>query len=403
MAKMCAHGAPTEGGRMKINKSTIERLLPRSDAYFVWDDSLRGFGVRIAPSGAKQYWVRFRVGRGRGAKQRKRSIGTHGSPWTPDQARAEALSILSMAAQGVDQVREGGRPTDTINALCDRFLDEHVATKRKASTQLNYTAIIDDHIRPLLGQKQVKDNDFHNVSRLHAAMAEKPYQANRTLAVLSKMFALAERWGHRKPGSNPCRGVDRFKEKRRERFLSSEEISRLLGVIAELERERGHWPPLGMLKLLLLTEARRGEIEKLKWSEVDFERGAAFKEDSKTGQRSIPLNGPALDVLACLPRVEGSIWVFPARSGSLNFQGLPKAWREIRRCAGLEDVRIHDLRHTFASLSVAAGVSLPILGKALGHTSPQTTQRYAHLSDNPVRDAVERTGAIIIGGDGREL
>lgn len=392
---MCAHSAPMRGRLVKINKSTIDKLAPRSDAYFVWDDSLRGFGVRIAPSGAKQYWVRYRVGRGRIAKQRKRSIGTHGSPWSPDMARTEAFQILSAAARGEDVGREAQALAETVNTLCDRFLDEHVATKSKATTRINYATIINSHVRPSIGRKRVTEIDFHEVSRLHLAMSDRPYQANRTLAVLSKMFGLAERWGYRKSGSNPCRGVDRFKEKRRERFLSGSELAHLMATLDRFEQTLGNWPPLGIIRLLLLTGARRGEIEQLKWAEVDLERRAIFKTDTKTGQRSIPLNSTAIDVLAKWPEIGECVWVFPARSGGQHFQGLSKAWREIRKEAGLDDVRIHDLRHTFASLSVAAGVSLPILGKALGHTSPQTTQRYAHLGDDPVRDAVERAGAEI--------
>lgn len=382
---------------MKLNKSTIDKLRPKSEAYFVWDEALRGFGVRVAPSGSKQYWVRFRVGRGRSAKQRKRSIGAHGSPWSPDQARAEALQILSVAARGVDMAGETGRRTDTINSLCDRFLVEHVDAKRKRTTASNYRIIIDHHIRPAFGVKQVGEVTFQDVSRLHLAMADKPYQANRTLAVLSKLFSLSENWGCRALGTNPCRGVERYKEQRRERYLSGVEISRLLDVLNELEEERAGWPPLAIVRLLLLTGARRSEIEQLRWAEIDLDRGIVFKADSKTGQRPIPLNAQAVAVLGRLHRIEGVGWVFPAKSGGRQFQGMTKAWREIRALAGLEDVRLHDLRHTFASLSVAAGVSLPVLGKALGHASPQTTQRYAHLGDDPVREAVERAGAAILG------
>jgi integrase len=386
---------PRKDRAVKINKSTVDRLLPRSGAYFVWDEALRGFGIRVSPSGSKHYWVRFRIGRGRSAKQRKRSIGLHGSPWSPDQARTEALQIISVAARGEDRAGEGGRSSDSVNHVCDRFLRDHVDAKRKLTTQSNYRSIINLHIRPALGTTRTGEVSFQDVAQLHASMVDRPYQANRTLAVLSKMFSLAERWGCRPQGSNPCRGVDRFNEKRRERFLDGAEIKRLFHTFSEIERERGYWPPIGILRLLALTGARRAEIEQLRWAEVDLERGLIFKADSKTGQRAIPLNSVAISVLADLPRVAGGTFVFPARSGGRHFQGLTKAWKEIRQKAVMEDVRVHDLRHTFASLSVAAGVSLPILGKALGHTSPQTTQRYAHLSDDPVRAAVERTGRAI--------
>lgn len=381
---------------MRLGKAAIDRLSPMSEAYFVWDGVLKGFGVRVAPSGKKTYWVRYRLGRGRAALQRKRSIGQHGSPWTPDAARAEALRILSAAARGKEADQPSNpRPAVSVSALCDRFLADHVAAKRKTSTRLNYESVIDAYIRPSMGSTSAREVGYNEVARLHADLADKPYQANRCVAVLSKMFNLAERWGIRSPGTNPCKGLDRYKERRRERFLSRVEIKRLLETLSIVDAQSPGWPPTGIIRLLMLTGARRSEIERLEWNEVDLERATIFKKDSKTGQRAIPLNPEAVEILKQLPRQGDGPYVFPAKFGGRHFQGLPKAWREIRNKAGLDDVRIHDLRHTFASLSVAAGVSLPVLGKALGHRSAQTTQRYAHLGDDPVRDAVAITGALI--------
>ena len=381
---------------MRLGKAVIDRLLPKSEPYFVWDEALKGFGLRVAPNGLKSYWVRYRVGRGRAARQRKRSIGQHGSPWSPDAARTEALQILSRASRGEDVASVvADQPGMAVDDLIDRFLSEHVETKRKKSTQSNYRSLMDVHVRPALGRKLAKDIGYLDVAKLHSALASSPYQANRCVAVLSKMFNLAEKWGFRPIGSNPCRGVDRFREERRERFLSRVEIRSLMDTLRSVEAERPGWPPLAIIRLLVLTGARRGEIEQLLWKEVDIDRAVLFKLDSKTGQRTIPLNDEAVAVVAALQRLGPSPYVFPAKSGGRHFQGLTKGWREIRSKAGLEDVRIHDLRHTFASLSVAAGVSLPILGKALGHTSPQTTQRYAHLGDDPVREAVALAGSLI--------
>ena len=381
---------------MRLGKAAIDRLLPKSEPYFVWDEVLKGFGVRVAPNGSKSYWVRCRVGRGRSARQRKKSIGQHGSPWSPDEARTEALQVLSMASRGEDVAAVLAVHQDaTVDELIDRFLSEHVETKRKQSTQSNYRSLLEVHVRPAFGRKRAKDIGYADVAKFHSTLVGSPYQANRCVAVLSKMFNLAEKWGLRPVGSNPCRGVDRYREERRERFLSRAEIRTLMETLKTVEDERPGWPPVAIIRLLVFTGARRGEVEQLLWKEVDDDRSALFKQDTKTGQRTIPLNAEAAAVLAVLPRLGQSPYVFPAKSGGRHFQGLTKAWREIRFRAGLEGVRIHDLRHTFASLSVAAGVSLPILGKALGHTSPQTTQRYVHLGDDPVREAVALAGSLI--------
>ncbi len=219
-------------------------------------------------------------------------------------------------------------------------------------------------------------------------MRDKPIQANRTLALLSKMFGLAERWGLRPPGSNPCRGIDRFPEKRRERFLSGGEIARL-GAVLEEEEPHETFVVLA-IRLLLLTGARRDEVLTLRWADVDFERSALRLPDSKTGAKVIPLGPAALALLAMAPRLEGNPYVIPGRRVGGRLVGLQRPWARIRERAGLGDVRLHDLRHSFASVGAAAGLGLPILGAILGHRNHATTARYAHLDDDPRRTAATR-------------
>lgn len=230
-------------------------------------------------------------------------------------------------------------------------------------------------------------------------MRATPYAANRMLALLSKIMNLAEKWGARPDGSNPCRHVERFKEKRRQRFLAPAELVELGKVLAATERENVEHPSVvPALRLLLFTGARRGEVLGLKWEHVDWANQCLNLPDSKTGAKTIHLNPPALEVLKALEqgRAAESPWVIRGRVKGRPLVVLPHAWERIRTRAGLAGVRVHDLRHSFASVAAANNASLPIIGALLGHTQPATTARYAHLAADPLREAAERVGAHIV-------
>lgn len=244
---------------------------------------------------------------------------------------------------------------------------------------------------------------FADVAELHHRMRATPGAANRVVALLSKMMSLAEHWGLRPAGSNPCRHVQHYRERRMERFLANEEIARLGDTLRELEQARLEpTSVIGAIRLLIFTGARRSELLNLRWTDVDFEKAMLWIRDSKTGPKTIPLSAPALQLLHELPRTVE--WVFPTADGS-GPVSLSKPWGRIRRRASLEDVRIHDLRHSFASVGAGAGLGLPIIGRLLGHRQPATTSRYAHLADDPVRQASEAIGrrlaaAMAGGGEG---
>jgi integrase len=254
----------------------------------------------------------------------------------------------------------------------------------KPRTVVEYRRLCQSIIVPALGWKRVRDVSRADISRLHHNQRDTPYAANRALAVLSKMFGLAEKWGERPDGSNPCRHVEKYAEHKRERMLSADEFGRL----AEALKAPGRSPYIvAAIKLLVFTGARLSEILNLEWEWIDFERGEARLPDSKTGAKTLHLPAPALAVLTDLPRVEGNPYVIVGNVAGARLVNLEKPWRAIRRAAGLDDVRLHDLRHAFASVAASSGMGLPIIGKMLGHTQAATTHRYAHLASDPVKAA----------------
>jgi Site-specific recombinase XerD len=386
-----------EANRGKITKEAVDALARGA---VLWDTNVRGFGIRCRDGGAKTYIVQFRAGSGRSAPVRKYTIGKHGSPWNPDTARKEAKRVLGRVAAGADPAaeREAERKAGTVAQLCDTFLADHVEAKRKGRTAIEYRRLVELFIKKELGTLKVPDVTRAHVSRLHHSLRDTPYQANRVLAVVSKMFNLAERWGFRPDGSNPCRHIERFAEAKRERMLSTEELARLGDALTTY---RGSPYAVAAVKLLVFTGARLSEVLGLRWEWIDFGRGEARLPDSKTGAKTLHLPPPALAVLADLPRIEGNPHVIVGEVSGAALVNLGKAWRAIRKQAGLGDVRIHDLRHAFASVAASSGMGLPIIGKMLGHTQAQTTARYAHLAADPVKAAaasVAGTIAAAMGG-----
>jgi integrase len=389
--------------RSKITKRTVDALRPAADGreLVLWDTELAGFGVRMQRGGAKTYILKYRAGKGRTAPLRKLTIGRHGSPWTPDQARAEAKRLLGLVAHSKDPAgaRAAAKAAPTVADLAHRFLAEHAEAKRKASTAAEYRRLLDKIVLPALGKRKVAEVTRAEVTNLHHANRATTYQANRVLAVLSKMFNLGERWGLRPDGSNPCRHVEKFAERKRERMLSPAELARLGDALASY---KGSPHAAAAIKLLVLTGARLGEVLGLRWEWIDFERAEARLPDSKTGAKTIHLPPPALAVLAELPWVEGNPHVIVGGVAGAAMVNLEKPWRAIRKAAGLEDVRLHDLRHAFASIAASSGMGLPIIGKMLGHTQAQTTQRYAHLAADPVKAAAASVAGKIAAAMSRE-
>lgn len=375
----------------KLTKRTIDALTPDQTDRLVFDEEIPRFGIRVMRSGVKSYLIQYR----KDGHTRRYTFGKHGL-LTPHQAREQARQLLAAVERGEDPslARQERRAAPTVAELCERFLSDHVPHRCKPTTQREYRRAVELFIKPKIGGMKAADVQRRHVAELHHDLRHIPYQANRTLGVLSKLFNLAEVWGVRPDGSNPCRHVQKYKEEKRERFLSAEELARLGRVLREAERE-GSQPlfAVAAFRLLLLTGCRLREIQTLKW---EYVQGSAIElPDSKTGAKRVALGRAALDVLAAIPRQPDNPHVIVGKLPGSHLSDLERPWRRIRARAGLSDVRIHDLRHTYASRAVGLGESLPMIGKLLGHNQVQTTARYAHLAHDPVRSAADRISAEI--------
>lgn len=401
-----------------MTKRAVDALKPGET---VWDNEARGFACRCQKR-RKMFVLRFRT-KGR---QQWLTIGEYGSPWTVQTARTEAQRLLSAIRDGtpVEALRTTSSGNPTIADLCDRFLVEHSYENKRASSARMDAANIANHVKPLLGRLNVRDVTRGDIEHLKKAIRhgktaakapdrEARYKggavvkggsgvANRCLALLSKMFNLAEVWGWRDEYTNPVRLVSKYKENQRQRFLSDEEIrelGRILDKCADEETESLY--VIAAIRLLLLTGARLGEILEARWQSVDLVRGYLMVPDSKTGPKVIFLSPAAIDVLKTLPKQTENPFVIVGSKAGTHLVNLRKPWGRIRAQARLEDVRLHDLRHSFASIAASNGASLPLIGQLLGHTQSQTTQRYAHLAAKPVRevnDAVGNKVADLLGG-----
>ena len=377
----------------KITKRAVDALMPAERERVVWDDDIKGFGVRVHPTGRKVYIVKYRH-EGRSVKV---TIGPHG-PVTPAAARARAAEIVTLAKTGRDVTGRtpNARGRATVADLAGRFMDEYAPAHLKPSTARLYRKIIDNRILPRLGKHRVSDIGKSDVAGLHHGMRDTPGHANRTLGVLSRMMTLAEVWEIRPEGVNPCRHVKKYPEHKRDRFLSDDEYRRLGAALRDAERESFASPvAIAAIRLLMLTGCRSGEIMNLRWDYVDLEMGELRLPDSKTGSKVVHLGDPAIAVLRGIPRSKGNPWVLPGVKPGRHISYLHDSWRRILDRAGIENLRIHDLRHSFASGGLLVGEGLPMIGKLLGHSKVQTTARYAHLANDPIKAAANRIASRI--------
>ena len=423
-----------------LTKSFIEKLEPQSADYAVWDDKIAGFGIRVSPTGRKTYMLKYRLSDGR---QRRRKIGIHGNI-TCEHARKTALKWHGEIADGDDPTSRQSdiKSSPTISELCDRFIKEHAEIhKKQGGLELDKTAIR-RHIKPCLGNLKTIAITKADIQKFHLGMKDIPAHANRVLRILSKMFNLAEDWELRPTNSNPVKNIARYKEEHRERYLNKQEISCLGRALDEAEKAQSESPHfIALVRLLLLTGARLREIMHAKWEWIDWDMGMLKLPDSKTGKKIIHLSPTALAVLQATPKVKGNPYIIVGGVEEKPLVSPKKPWMRIKEATtvdllktddrygaiiesfwkkhkvlpsyktlceeakkqglekpiGITDVRLHDLRHTYASICVTQGISLQMVSKLLGHTRASTSERYAHLAHDPISHAAARVGENISG------
>jgi integrase len=390
-----------------------KQIVDAAKAPFTWDSELRGFGLRRSPAGVKSYILQYRTG-GRGSQARRRTIGRHGV-LTPEEARTRARRWLAEVADGSDPAafRDAKQKGLTVAELCDLYLRDGPAEKpnKKASSWQTDTSNITRHIKPLLGRKPAAALTQAEVAKFQVDVAAGKSMADiktrkqgraivsggrgtagRSLAVLGAVLTFAA--NRKLIAVNPAKGVPLLKLAPKERFLSEGEVAVLAATIAAMQAEGTlSRTAATAMRLLMVTGCRKNEILSLQWRWVNFDRGCLQLPDSKTGAKVVPLASVATDLLSALPRC--SAFVLPAGKGQGHYTGLQKDWERVRLRAGLVDIRIHDLRHSFASFAVADGAPLYTIGKVLGHKQARTTEGYSHLRDDPLRAVAERTGKRI--------
>jgi integrase len=404
---------------IKLNKRVVEGLEPREKAYIVYDQDLKGFGIRVMPSGVKTWLIEYRPAGGyRGIAKKRMSLGNIHTV-NADEARKVAKDKLAAIRLGDDPLaqRAQERAAVPLHDLAVQFLKLHVEAKRKTNTNALYSHILYKHVLPKLGRHKAVDIQKADLNRLHHSLRDTPYIANRMLGVMGALYVWASRHDMLPEGHNPTRGIELYPEHKRERFLTSEELERLGTTLKQAETTGLPWEPdmespyskhapkpenrftvvspfaTAAIRLLLFTGARLREILHLKWDYIDFERGLLLLPESKTGKKTIVLNAPALAILNELPRV--SPYVIAGDNLERPRADLKRPWTLVCKHAGLDGLRIHDLRHTYASFGAGSGMGLPILGRLLGHTQTSTTERYAHLDADPLRRASDHIGSTI--------
>lgn len=380
----------------KLSKPLIAALNPTDQDVVVWDSSLPGFGLRAKASGVKTFVVQYR---NRSGHSRRLSLGNLGKV-TLDQARKEAVKLMGQVAAGTDPAEERRMRlrSETITQLADVYMTEHCAGRCKPRTIDAHTWLLEKLIKPRLGKRKLLDLRPVDIAKMHADLQSTLYNANRALGLLRAMLNCAERWEMIPRGSNPAAIVKPYPERKRERFLSADELKSLMDALNAAETEEAiDRYEAAAIRLLIFTGCRLSEITTLEWESVDLASGRIVLERHKTdqhGAKITPLNAPALKVLTDLPRLADNPYVIVGQKTGKYLINLQKPWRRVRKAAGLDDVRIHDLRHSFASFAIGAGVPLALIGGLLGHRSVQTTARYAHLANGPLKRASDVIGGL---------
>jgi integrase len=404
----------------KLSQAIAESFEAGTRAYIRYERSLPGFGVRVTPAGAKSWVFEYRPGGGRRAATRRMTLGRIDAlPYSKARKSAEKLYHRTRLGEDPAGARDSEREAPTLDAVIDRYMREEIAPAKKPRTAALYAQYFRNHISPALGRKRAVAISYSDIAKLHRSIGATGAEvtANRIVSLLGALYNWAGKAGEVPRDTNPARDVSRFREQARTRYLSEDEIARLGNALACGETEgfplevdpdkptSKHVPKngrtrispyaAGAIRLLLLTGCRLNEVLTLRWGDVDFERALLMLPDSKTGARPVWLNAAALAVLEDLCKIRISDYVIAGDLPDRPRSDLNRPWRQVVKQAGLEDVTLHSLRHTHASIGVGAGLGLPLVGALLGHKVASTTSRYAHIDSTPARRASETVGATI--------
>jgi integrase len=390
-------------GTRHLTDSTIKRLpTPKRSHALHFDDEVTGLACRVTLAGSKSFVLCYRTNSGR---QRRFTIGAC-SDWPAATARKYARELKKrIRTEDHDPLAalQEGRDAPTVAGMCARFLEEEHGPKLRLSTLEDYRSYIERDILPALRHVKVADVTFADVDGLHRKVSKRAqYVANREASLLSKMFRMAIKWGWRV--DTPVMDVQRNPEDKRTRHLAGQELTRLTEALAGLEDQQA----AAIVRLLLLTGARSGEVLSMRWDQLDLGAGTWTKPSSHTKQKKehrVPLSPAALQILSEMRSNDGSSsdHVFPGPGRNHHRESIKKPWARLCKKAGIAGLRVHDLRHTYASILASSGSSLHLIGQMLGHTQPTTTARYAHMLDDPMRAAAERVAGVVAGGPGAKV
>lgn len=377
---------------MKLTQRLVNSFKPSGRDVFIWDDALPGFGVRVKPTGAVSYLIQYR----NAFRATRRYTFAKAAEYKLEEARRKAAKLLGSVRDGDDPSadRKAGLRADKVRELCDRYLSDHAEVHAKPSYLAEQRRLVESRIKPALGAKPIRAVTRADVQALHLKLRKTPYEANRTLAALSVIFKLAEHWKLRDEGTNPARGVARYREKRRERLLTDAEVARIYEAMREAERTRT-LPDRAILamRLLFSTACRAGEILGLKWAYIDRDNSDIVWPDSKTGHMRKPLTKETAALLESADKVVGNPYVCigPDRTGPLSIFALESAWRKLLKAAGVAHCGLHAIRHR-AATDIANDPTIPLhVGmKLTGHKTPATYFRYLHAHAEQAREAAEK-------------
>ena len=375
----------------KLTKRVVEVIKPHEkNELLIWDSELKGFGVRVFPTGRRTYFIQYRNQSG---NTRRKKIGVHGII-TADLARDEAKKLLGDVAKGEDPSEkfQKEKRNPTMAELAAEYLKVYAKTKKKPLSYEGDERMVRNIVLRRFGTKKIEEVKPHDIQYLHHDLHKTPYAANRVCALLSKMFNLAIQWEW--CSDNPVKGIHKYQEQKRNRWLDDQELQKLYDVLDSYHNQS----VANAIRLLILTGSRRNEVLGAKWEQFDLEKGVWTKPSHTTKQNKmehLPLSSQVISLLKKIKQKATAAYLFPGKIDGKPLQSIKKAWKTIRNRAALSDVRLHDLRHTHASHLVSSGLSLSIVGKLLGHTQASTTQRYAHLADEPLRQAAEFFGSKV--------